>query len=201
MQRRPKIEQSIDVAAMSRRDEIGGDHHVLINELGRLRVVGENSPDLGRRDIDRVRPIGAHPAIDFDLLRQIERAAIGDDDLTILPWPSRRVGAEPLSLVASNKNPLAGEREDHLSHRAIPAKSLQALGFVAGASRPMLVHRRRRAVVTLLRLDACRHRAGRSSSASPRVASSSRSNPEQKGLSAPGKKMRWKAARRCDRGG
>ena len=56
-------------AALRRVDDVGLDHQVVVEEVGRVGVVGEDAADLGRGEEDHVGPRRGHePALDRGLV-------------------------------------------------------------------------------------------------------------------------------------
>lgn len=62
-------------------DEVGLDHQVLVDELGRVAVVGMDAADLGRGQIDLVDAMGGEEGIDRVLVGEVEFVAAGGDDV------------------------------------------------------------------------------------------------------------------------
>ena len=62
-------------------DDVGLDHQVLVDELGRIGVVGMDAADLGCRQIDLVDAMGGEEGVDGMLVGEIERVATGSEEV------------------------------------------------------------------------------------------------------------------------
>ncbi len=104
---RSEKEQLLDPDSVGALHDIGLDHEVLVEELGRPGVVGEDAPDARRREKDRLRPGLPHPALDLILTSKIEHGAIGGQHLAVLRAEASHQGRADHAAVAGDPHPLA----------------------------------------------------------------------------------------------
>jgi hypothetical protein len=62
-------------------DDVHLDHQVLVDELGRIAVVGVDAADLGRSDINPTRLLGGKEGVDGPLVGQIQLSVGPGDDM------------------------------------------------------------------------------------------------------------------------
>jgi hypothetical protein len=80
---RAKEEQLACAGAPSLVDQIGFDHQVRIDELGRIAVVGVDTADLCRRHIDLLRLFLGEEGSDLGLVRQVEFGMSSGDEVGV----------------------------------------------------------------------------------------------------------------------
>ena len=82
MQLRPEEEQFLRPAAEGRLDDVGLDHQVVVDEVGRVGVVGVDATDLGGSEVDLIGPLGFKERAHGGLLGQVQfRMGAGHDAL------------------------------------------------------------------------------------------------------------------------
>ncbi|MCY1293835.1 hypothetical protein D9M68_575460 [compost metagenome] len=64
-------------------DEVGLDHQVLVDEVGRIAVVGMNAAHLGRRQIDLVDAMDLEIVLYLRLVEQVQLVAAGGKDVGV----------------------------------------------------------------------------------------------------------------------
>jgi hypothetical protein len=64
-------------------DDIGGHRQVVIEELGRRHVVGDNATDFCRRQKNRMRLFLLQPTLNILLAGEVEICAINREDLAV----------------------------------------------------------------------------------------------------------------------
>jgi hypothetical protein len=74
-----RISFSTPVPAGCRLDDVGLDDQVVVEELGRIGVVGEDAADLGRGEDDHVRSGLADPGLDLGLAAEVDADLAGID--------------------------------------------------------------------------------------------------------------------------
>ena len=87
-------------------DDIGLDHQVLVDEVGRIAVVGEDAADLGGGEDHHVGPFGLQEGADVGLAGKIERLAVAGDDGGTAAFQLAQDGA-------AHHAPVAGEEDAH----------------------------------------------------------------------------------------
>ena len=72
----------------SRLDDVGLHHQVLVDEVGRVGVVGMNAADFGSGQVDLVGFFLGEEGLHCGLVRQVELGMGAGDDLSpTLSWP------------------------------------------------------------------------------------------------------------------
>ncbi len=64
-------------------DEVGLDHQVLIDEIGRVGIVGVDAADPGGGQIDLVDGLVGEEAVDRGLVEEVELGMAGGEEVTV----------------------------------------------------------------------------------------------------------------------
>ena len=108
---------------MRRLDDVRLDHHIVVEEIGRIGVVGQDAADLGGGDEDRMRALIGHELSDLGLIAQVDPAPVLADDLAIASrFKSPDDGRADHAAMARHPDPLARQRVSLLSHVFAPLK-------------------------------------------------------------------------------
>ena len=81
MQLEPRNKQPLDAGFEGLVDHVGLDHQVVVDEIGRIGVVGVDSADPGRGQDDKVRLLGLHEITHGGLVGQIQLGMRARDQL------------------------------------------------------------------------------------------------------------------------
>ena len=104
-------------------DQVGLDQKVVVDELRRPRVVGEDAAHRGRRDEDRLGFLFRHPSFDVRLAAQIDHVPPYAQDLAILRFEAAHQGRSHHAPVTGDVDALAGKIVDRFgvsSHFGAP---------------------------------------------------------------------------------
>ena len=78
---RAEEHEPVDVGRMRRVDDVGFDRKIVVNEVRRESVIGQNPSHLRGGEDDGVWAILLQPDLDGDLIAQIDHRAVGLDHL------------------------------------------------------------------------------------------------------------------------
>ena len=93
---RAQEQQALDAGAVRGLDDVGLDHQVVVEEVGRIGVVGQDAADLGRREDDRIGLLRGDEALDLGLpCAGRARRVAAVDDRRSPALARRRTRAEP----------------------------------------------------------------------------------------------------------
>ena len=141
---RAEEQQLLDAALPGGVDDVGLDHQVVVEELGRVGVVGEDAADLGGGDEHGLRPASRHPALDRGLPRQVDLGARSAVRISQPSRASRRTSAAPtMPRWPATQTRLPSERVDRLTRdgpvvaplllRRRPARSAATISATSSA--------------------------------------------------------------------
>ncbi len=69
---RSEVEKLLHADAVGGVDDRGVDHQIVVEELGRIRVVGMDAADLSGRQDDLLGPVVGHPLLDLALVAKVD---------------------------------------------------------------------------------------------------------------------------------
>ena len=110
---RPQKEQLLDALHMRRADDVRFDGDVLVGEVGRIAIIGQNAADPRGGHDDRVRPFGRHPPLGIGLALEVQLAVRGSQDLSALGGQSTHERGSHHAAVAGDPYTFALKRIDH----------------------------------------------------------------------------------------
>ena len=117
-------------------DHRGVDHHVVVDELGRPRGVGQDPADRARDQEDVLGPVGPEPVVHRRLVAQVELVAGGGEEV-----------AEPSALQAAHESaeptrpPWPATKMREVLSMLGPAARLQGITNARCYARPSSNHR------------------------------------------------------------
>lgn len=115
--------QLLDAGAARGLHDVRLDHQIVVDELGRPRVVGVDAADPRRRQEHRLRPGLAQPAFELLGIAQVHRLARGRHDLAALAFEAAHQRAADQPAMAGDPNPLIAQRVGRVGHNALPCLS------------------------------------------------------------------------------
>ena len=97
MQLEPRNTTLRDAVAVRRLHDVRLDHQIVVEEVGRIGVVGEDAADLRRGEEDRVGPrLPQTQRLGFRLARQVDVVAVDSQNFAILARePPHQVRSPP----------------------------------------------------------------------------------------------------------
>jgi hypothetical protein len=90
-------------------NDVGGDHQILVDEVGRIAVVGMDAADPPGRQEDGVRPRRRHPGLGLRLPRQVDLLARDREDFAAFAGEAAHDGAADHAAMAGDPHALAGD--------------------------------------------------------------------------------------------
>ncbi len=102
---------------LGRADDVRLDHQVVVEEIRRVAVIGQDAADPRRRDHDHLRPVGREPTFDLRLPAEIAlRLGRGQQRAWLALEPAQQRAADHAAM-ACDPDPLAGQIETALRRR------------------------------------------------------------------------------------
>ena len=90
-------------------DEVGFHHDIVINEISRIGVIGQNAAHACGADNHRIWLMGRHPGFDFALANEVDLLAFGGKNCAIFCHQSFHDGTANHAVMARYIDPLAGQ--------------------------------------------------------------------------------------------
>ena len=98
---------------VGRPDDIAFDRQIVVEEVGRIGIVGQYSADLGGRRHDQVRSGLRQPVLHVRLAAQIETGAFNRYHLAVLAGQAPSQGAANHAPVTGDPNPTSRDGASH----------------------------------------------------------------------------------------
>ncbi len=99
---RAQKQKLLDLVRKRALDHIQLDLQILVQKISGMKLIGENSAHLRRREEDNLRLVRSHPALHGAGARQIERRPVGGEDGAVFGGETANNGAARKSAMARN---------------------------------------------------------------------------------------------------